>query len=263
METFNKHYFTEMPHATNDFFRFDFKMELPGWNTRLINAIKLIKLKFGDERINDLFKPFYELSYGKLFYKKFNMLSRNKRKELLTFLPDKFIKDMNINVIKESLYKMDRVLFGTTSDIYEVYKNPNEKEIDEIFDNFCELNQISKKNLSQALRGIIDDHSDIYVWSANLMHDKAIKHFKFRMTRSLRLIFIPHTQKINLEYYNYSGAENSFSISQLNASILQKLKNTGYKYLVWEIDKDNDESWFKQYDLNNGEVKEFKHELSY
>jgi hypothetical protein len=81
---------TEMPHGVVNNKAIDFKMELPGWNKRMIELINTT------DDVNKLMEPFYDLSYIQLFQKKFALLSPQEKEELVKVLPMKFKQDTGI-----------------------------------------------------------------------------------------------------------------------------------------------------------------------
>jgi len=160
--------------------------------------------------------------------------------------------------LRESLYKMDKVSVGLYSQIFEVYKNPKEYEMGQISDNFFQNNEINPKGLSKALRGILDlKNGYIYVWNANLLHDKAIRAFKLNDAYSLRLIFNPKNKVISVENLAY---EPSITIDMFNKEAIQNLKNTGYKYMQWIDYDENDDNSKIEYDLNTMKKRNFSSE---
>lgn len=157
-----------------------------------------------------------------------------------------------INLLKEVFYKMDKVKVGLSTQIYEVYKNPKEFEINQISKNFFELNDYDSKGLSKALRGILDiKNGNIYVWNANLLHDKATKTFNLNDAYSYRLIFNPKSKVISVE------SSFEINIKNLNENAIKNLKNTGYKYISWiNYEDDNDNAKYK-YNLNTMEIEKY------
>lgn len=158
--------------------------------------------------------------------------------------------------LKESLYKMDKVQVGLSHQIFEVYKNPKEYEMEEIADNFFELNNFNPKGLSKALRGILDlKNGNIYVWTANLLHDKAIRAFNLNGAYSFRLIFQPKKKIIHVEP---PIDKSNININQFNKNAIENLKNTGYKYIEWaDYEDDNNLDSKIQYDLDTMKMKKY------
>ena len=89
---FKEFVLNEMPYGVLDDegISIDFKLEKPYWNKRMLYFINRSQDK------EELLKPFYTLSYGKILKKKFLELSDNDKAELRRVLPRKFIEDMEL-----------------------------------------------------------------------------------------------------------------------------------------------------------------------
>jgi hypothetical protein len=149
--------------------------------------------------------------------------------------------------LKESLWKMEKVNRGTFSQIFDVYKNPNEYEVNQISKSFFELNNINQKGLSKALRGIIDNNNgNIYIWNANLLHDIAIKQFKLN-PNGFRLVLNPKNKSINVDEYN-------IKISDFPKDSLEKLEKTGYESIMWYIDDGSDKAEKMKYNFATRQI---------
>jgi hypothetical protein len=83
---FKEFYLSEMPHNLG----VDFRLEKPNWNKNMIELIK----KAPDIEI--LLDIFYRMGFKKMLQKKFSELSNEDKSELLSYLPQSFIKDMEL-----------------------------------------------------------------------------------------------------------------------------------------------------------------------
>jgi len=165
------------------------------------------------------------------------------------------------NYLVEELFKMDKVNQGWDNFIFEVYKNPNEYETSQIFDNFIEANNLSPKGLSKALRGIIDKKTnDLYVWNANLLHDKALNIFQLPIDH-IRIVFSSKGKIIQLEGYGSSAYIDNYEqgilyFKSLNDTIIKRLLDTGYTILQFRTLDENDKDIIYSLDLKNKQMSQ-------
>lgn len=88
---FKEFLLTEMPHGEDSKGKpVDFQLEKSNW----YEIMRDLLMKSDD--MEELLKPFYTLSYGKLLKKRFNELTDIQKSELREILPEEFVMDMHL-----------------------------------------------------------------------------------------------------------------------------------------------------------------------